>query len=100
MEREIYKVLSLLKYCYEKNKKIEEEIDYQELDLITMLKTFKYLQEEELVTGLKLKLFLGNKCDYDLNNLRITLKGLEYLKENKMMNKIKKELMDIATIVK
>ena len=65
-----------------------------------MLKTFKYLQEEELVTGLKLKLFLGNKCDYDLNNLRITLKGLEYLKENKMMNKIKKELMDIATIVK
>ncbi len=42
---------------------------------------------------------LGNQL-VDVKNARITLKGAEYLKENKAMRKFAKVATDIITIIK
>lgn len=100
MEKEIYITLKLLKRCYEKKLDIEEEIEHKGLDYNSVIKTIIYLEAEELVAGVNKAETLDYDVFVDLSNIRITLKGLEYLNENKLMKKIAKNMRDLKDIIK
>lgn len=58
------------------------------------------LLDEGYIAGVKLsKDILGNQL-VDVKNARITLKGAEYLKDNKAMRKFAKVATDVITILK
>lgn len=40
------------------------------------------------IKGVEITTFLTGETDVDIGDIRITLKGLEYLQENSMMNKL------------
>lgn len=64
------------------------------------LEVIQSLLDEGYIAGVKLsKDILGNQL-VDVKNARITLKGAEYLKENKAMRKFAKVATDIITIIK
>lgn len=64
------------------------------------LEVIQSLLDEGYIFGVKLsKDILGNQL-VDVKNARITLKGAEYLRDNKVMRKFAKIATDIITIVK
>lgn len=100
----IYKVLKIL----------EESLDYEELDMdrlsaealeITQerrLGLFGLMQREGLVEGVHIKHYANSRRPTTLVNpyqLRITLKGIEFLKENSMMQKCANIAKGIAEII-
>lgn len=94
----IYKILS----------KLEKALDYEEFDSSTIYETLKEEISKERYNKILLMLFdegyikgdLIQSLDYTgLYNFEITLKGLEYLKENSIMQKIGNALRGTAGII-
>ena len=64
------------------------------------LDVLQTLQDEGYVSGAKIsKDIIGNQY-VNIQNLRITLKGAEYLNENSTMRKIAKTATDVISILK
>ena len=100
----IYKILKIL----------EESLDYEELDMDRLsaealeitperrLGLFGMMQREGLIDGVQIKYYANSRKPTTLINpyqLRITLKGIEFLKENSMMQKCANIANGIAEII-
>lgn len=85
----VYKILSTL----------EKAMDYPEFDMspidaqhlgVSQERWNRYIEMMDdvgYVKGVKIKQYITGETDINVNNMRITLKGLEYLQENSMMQK-------------
>jgi hypothetical protein len=98
LEKQIYLILKLLKKCIEENLQFEEEL-LEEYSIAEILPTLQLLQNQELITGLKTKATFGEPI-VNLDNVIITLKGIDYINNNSTMNKIKTMFKDIKGIIK
>lgn len=57
------------------------------------------LQKEGYIEGLSYKQYIGEESVMRVEKVKITLKGLEYLEENSLMQKIKNAAMDVVDII-
>lgn len=94
----IYKILS----------KLEKALDYEEFESNMIYETLKEEISKERYNKILLMLYEENyikgnlitSLDYkDLKDFEITLKGLEYLKENSIMKKIGNTLKGTAEVI-
>lgn len=83
----IYKILRTLERALDYENIDLEEIGHERLE-ISKERWMKYLEmmtDEGLITGLIfIKSYIDGRTDIINNDVRITLKGLEYLSENKI----------------
>ena len=83
----IYKILRTLERALDYENIDLEEIGYERLE-ISKERRKNYLEmmtDEGLITGLIfIKSYIDGRTDIINNGIRITLKGLEYLSENKI----------------
>lgn len=96
----IYKILKLL----------EKYMDYEEVNTDDFIpdkfgvnenrfySILEMLYDDGYITGLSISKSLGG-TGYDLRNIDITIKGLEYLSENTMMKKAEKLVKGISDII-
>ena len=99
--RVIYKIL----------RHLERAMDCEELDTDFLLadclgiseqrrvSILEIVAKEGLAEGIDIKRSVNGDCIISLSCPRITLKGLEYLKENSMMKKAAREAKGIAEII-
>ncbi|MBQ1678672.1 MAG: hypothetical protein II062_03965 [Oscillospiraceae bacterium] len=57
------------------------------------------LHKEGYIEGLSFKQYVGEESVMRVEKVKITLKGLEYLEENSLMQKIKNAAMDVVDII-
>lgn len=57
------------------------------------------LQKEGYIEGLSCKQYIGEETVIRADKIRITLKGLEYLAENSVMQKIKNAAIEVVDII-
>lgn len=57
------------------------------------------LHKEGYIEGLSYKQYVGEESVMRVEKVKITLKGLEYLEENSLMQKIKNAAMDVVDII-
>ncbi|AQS09670.1 YjcQ protein [Clostridium saccharobutylicum] len=91
----IYNILSSL----EEGNKLELN---EELTKENMVKSIKIMVNEGLVTLKTKKCYVNQEPNeiYDYDNLEITMKGLQYRKENSKLAKAYKVVKDISSVVK
>ncbi len=98
----IYKILSAF----------ERALDIEEFDLnlisaeklgISKVRLYKYLEmlvEAEYISGIEIEIDITGGFSVNADNPHITLKGLEYLSENTIMQRIYKTAKGIKDLVK
>lgn len=98
----IYKILSTL----------EKDMDLQEFDLekisfstlgISKERWAKYIQmmvDSEYIKGIHVYYDCTGELEIDNNGISLTLKGLEYLTENSIMQRIYKSIMAVKDVIK
>ena len=91
---------------------LEKAMDYDEPDLDVLsaktlgisenrrLSIIRILSENGYVDGFSIKVSAGGEKAMSISNPRITLKGLEYLNENSLMQKAMRAAKGIAENVK
>lgn len=97
----IYKILSIL----EKN--LDNAVfDIAELSNVRLkisetrlCKYLEMMQSAELIDGVGFKEYTDGEVDADIAGIKITLKGLEYLSENSIMQRMYKAAKGIKDIV-
>lgn len=76
-------------------------IDYTgktfEVDDQVFEQTIEILIDEQMVRGFKIARFIDGSSDIQINNPRITLKGIEFLEENNEWKKLYKGLKEIKS---
>ena len=86
-------MLSILREISENN--IPTEQDY-ELSIRDFYKICRSLENEEYLSDLpQLTEYINGVCDFSLEDAEITLKGIEYVKNNKLLFKGYKGLKEI-----
>ena len=98
----IYKILSAL----------EKDMDLQEFDLekisfntlgISKERWAKYIQmmvDSEYIKGIHVYYDCTGALEVDNSGISLTLKGLEYLTENSIMQRIYKSFMSVKDVIK
>lgn len=98
----IYKILSTF----------ERSLDIESFDLglisaeklgISKIRLYKYLEmlvEAEYIGGIEIEIDITDTISINAGNPHITLKGLEYLSENSIMQRIYKTAKGIKDLVK
>lgn len=98
----IYKILSAF----------ERSLDVETFDLglisaeklgISRIRLYKYLEmliEAEYISGIEIEVDITDTISINADNPHITLKGLEYLSENIIMQRIYKTAKGIKDLVK
>ena len=98
----IYKILSAL----------EKDMDLQEFDLekisfntlgISKERWVKYIQmmvDSEYIKGIRVYYDCTGELEVDNSGISLTLKGLEYLTENSIMQRIYKSFMSVKDVIK
>jgi len=64
------------------------------------LQIIQMLIDEELIRGARIFNDVLDEINVDIKNIAITLKGLQYLKENSVMAKFAKTATNVITLVK
>lgn len=97
----VYKILSTL----------EKAMDYPEFDTTPIepkalevsnerwARYMEMMMDVGYIKGVSISEYVTGEKVVDIKNIRITLKGLEYLQENSMMNKIYKTAKGIKDVV-
>ncbi len=98
----VYKILSTL----------EKSMDYPEMDLMPLIGAEKLGVSQErwncyiemmmdvgYIKGVQMKRYVTGELNIDVSDIRITLKGLEYLQENTFMRKAYNALKGIEEII-
>ncbi|MEG2385118.1 MAG: YjcQ family protein [Erysipelotrichaceae bacterium] len=86
----IYKMLSMLEKAMSYGEFDTDKISYQKLEISKALwiRMMVMLKENAYIKGIIITETLGSQLpDVELGNVEITLKGLEYLEENSLMQK-------------
>lgn len=99
------------KIIYRILKYLEKAMDYDEADtdFISAKKLgisdqrwiaiMEMLAKEGYITGIDIKRCIGGDICMSMSDIRITMKGLEYLQENSLMQKAAKLAKGIADII-
>ncbi len=97
-----FKIIYLILYTLERA--LDEELDVKALDAEQLgisdqrrNNLLLMMQEAGYITGIKI-IRASGMTDFRLEDIRITLKGLEYLEENSMMKKTYRMLKGIKEI--
>jgi len=92
-------------------KSLEAAMDYPEFDIsqighdklkISQERWMRYIEmmvDIELIKGVRIYKNIGGALELESENIRITLKGLEYLTENSIMQKLYKAAKGIKEIM-
>ena len=99
----IYKILSILEKAMSYDEFDLDRISYQKLDISKALwiRIMVMLKENGYIKGVVVTETLDSQLpDVELGNVEITLKGLEYLEENSLMQKAKNLAKGVVDIVK
>lgn len=97
----IYKILSSL----EKSMDLESfptECIAPELLRISKERWTKYLEmlsDAGYIKGIRIKKYINGETNIDIEDIQITLKGLEYLSENSIMQRLYKTAKGITDLV-
>lgn len=91
----IYNILNSL----EKN---NQEYLEQKLTKEETIQIIKIMKREDLVTLKRTKIYINEEKDdlYKYENIEITMKGLQYRKENSMFNKVMKVVKEGKDFIK
>ncbi len=99
----IYKILKVLESSMD-----HEVFDVQRISVgithlhdVRLKKVLKMLLENGYVSGFEIKKYIGDPCEnvIGLEDIQITLKGLEYLEENSLMRKAAELAKGISNII-
>lgn len=84
----VYQILKILEVALDYAEMDETVLSAERLDITENRRNaiLLMLMESEYIVGVKVAKSMGGTW-YDLRNIRITLKGLEYLNENSTMKK-------------
>jgi len=97
----IYKILKALEAALDYEEFDVDEISHERLKITytRWVNILIMLFENGYITGISVRNMLGSKQpQIKINNLRITLKGLEYLQENSTLKKVGEIIKGIADI--
>ena len=97
----IYKILKTLETAMDLDDINIDEIGYKHLEVIRSrwVKYIEMMADAGLIKGVSFKKYIGGTTDVINNRVRITLKGLEYLSENLIMQRIYKAASGAADII-
>lgn len=98
----IYRILKSLEKAMDYESIDIEEIGYEHLG-ISKNRWIKYLEmmsDMDLIKGITFKNYIDGTTEVVNSGIRITLKGLEYLTENSIMQRMYKTAIGIKEIVK
>ena len=97
----IYHILKTLEKAMDYEKIDISEIGYEHLG-ISKNRWVKYLEmmsDMELIKGITFREYVDGSTEVINNNIRITLKGLEYLSENSIMQRLYNAAAGVANVV-
>lgn len=97
----MYKILKVLLSCEDSTKWDPLLLDHNVLKVSERKRdnTLFRMQEEGLLCGVEEKSFIGDvepKADISCERPRVTIKGIEFLETNSLMNKAGEELKEAA----
>ena len=97
----VYKILSMLEKAMDYPEFDVSQISHEALD-VSYERWARYLEmmaDVGYIKGVTIDQCLDGRFDVDCTDIRITLKGLEYLQENFIMKKIYKGTKGIKEVV-
>lgn len=97
----IYKILNTLEKAMDYSEFNIEEIGYERLGISEerWIRYIEMMSDVGLIQGITVKTYIDGERAVVNDNIRITLKGLEYLTENSLMQKAYKIAKGIKDIV-
>ena len=97
----IYKILKTLEKAMDYPEFDTSQIDYHSLE-VSKERWSRYIEmmsDTEYIKGVKINRYINGETDVDISDIRITLKGLEYLSENSIMQRLYKSAMGVKNIM-
>lgn len=97
----VYRILSSLEKQMDKPTVDESEFDNEQLGISKerWIKYIEMMQDVGYIKGCHIYRNMYEDIECDISNIQITLKGLEYLQENSIMQRIYKTAKGIKEIV-
>jgi len=97
----IYRILKSLKDMMDLETANLDEISFERYKITETKynKIIEMLYENEYIQGITIKEYIDGAKIIDLGKIEITLKGLEYLEENSLMQKAKNVLLNATNMV-
>lgn len=97
----IYKILKTLEKAMDYPEFDTSQIDYHSLE-VSKERWSRYIEmmsDTGYIKGVKINRYINGETDVDISDIRITLKGLEYLSENSIMQRLYKSAMGVKNII-
>lgn len=97
----IYKILKTLEKAMDYPEFDTSQIDCHHLD-VSKERWSRYMEmmsDTGYIKGVKINRYINGETDVDISDIRITLKGLEYLSENSIMQRLYKSAMGVKNII-
>lgn len=96
----IYKILSYLEECMDAESPCMDPVCHEVLGITETrwLSILEMLQNAEYIRGVEITVYMGRSAVWNIQEMRITLKGLEYLTQNSIMQKFYKLAKGIKDI--
>ncbi len=97
----VYRILSSLEKQMDKPIVDSSEFDYEQLGISEerWAKYIEMMQDVGYIKGCHIYRNTYDDVEYDISNIQITLKGLEYLQENSIMQRMYKTAKGIKEII-
>lgn len=97
----IYKILSSLEKSMDLESFPTECIAPEQLRISKerWTKYFEMLSDAGYIKGIRMKKYINGETNIDIEDIQITLKGLEYLSENSIMQRLYKTAKGITDLV-
>ena len=97
----IYKILKTLEKAMDYSEFDTSQIDYHSLE-VSKERWSRYIEMMSAVgyiKGVKITSYINGETSVDIKDIRITLKGLEYLSENTIMQRLYKSAMGVKDLI-
>lgn len=97
----IYQILKTLEKAMDYERINIEEIGHKHLGVSEnrWLKYLEMMTDMELIKGIEFKKYVDGSMEVLNENVRITLKGLEYLSENSIMQRFYKTALKVGDVI-
>lgn len=97
----IYKILKTLEKAMDYSEFDTSQIDYHSLE-VSKERWSRYIEmmsDVGYIKGIKITSYINGETSVDIKDIRITLKGLEYLSENTIMQRLYKSAMGVKDLI-
>ncbi len=100
--KSVYRILSSLESQMDHKEVDTSKFDYEQLGISKerWLKYIEMMEDVGYIKNCKIYENVYGDTEYEISNIKITLKGLEYLQENTIMQRIYRTTKGIKDIVK